>query len=182
MPDHSGTNHTLSLICLSYWMLRKNTTVKKVLSWCITCQWMKGSPLPQHTADLPEDWLVTGPTDLHSRWQTALDSSLSEGGSYKNQLCPEHQSNTYKELRWSWIEGGAPGMACKQLSTRYWMTLWEHYSWEGVWERLIRNMGKVFGELPCQQVFDDECMSRLFCKEESSMNNTTRYPVIQLKF
>ena len=58
LSGHSGRQHVLSLICQKYWVLKANSTVRKVLTNCYKCRRQEAPFCGQRMADLPEDRLT----------------------------------------------------------------------------------------------------------------------------
>ena len=60
LSGYSGRQHVLSLIRQKYWVVKANSTVRKVLTNCYKCRRQKAPFCEQKMADLPEDRLIPG--------------------------------------------------------------------------------------------------------------------------
>ena len=58
---HIGRYHTLSILRENYWVVNANSTVRTVLSRCVTCKKSKASTVEQKMADLPEERVTPMP-------------------------------------------------------------------------------------------------------------------------
>ncbi|XP_068696910.1 uncharacterized protein [Montipora foliosa] len=58
LSGHSGRQHVLSLIRQKYWVVKANSTVRKVLTNCYKCRRQEAPFCEQKMADLPEDHLI----------------------------------------------------------------------------------------------------------------------------
>ena len=57
---HMGRSHTLATLREKYWVIKGNSSVRRVLRTCITCKKIQGRPLQQKMAELPNERLTDG--------------------------------------------------------------------------------------------------------------------------
>ena len=60
LSGHSGRQHVLSLIRQKYWIVKANSTVRKVLTNCYKCRRQEAPFCEQKMADLPDNRLIHG--------------------------------------------------------------------------------------------------------------------------
>ena len=58
LSGHSGRQHILSMMRQKYWIVKANSTVRRVLTGCYSCRRCEAPFCEQKMADLPEERLV----------------------------------------------------------------------------------------------------------------------------
>jgi len=58
---HAGRGHVLARLREMYWIVRANSAVRQLISYCVTCRRIRAPPQDQKMADLPKDRLTPAP-------------------------------------------------------------------------------------------------------------------------
>ncbi|XP_046549788.1 uncharacterized protein LOC124259655 [Haliotis rubra] len=165
---HGGRNHVLSILREKYWVIKANSTVRNILSHCVTCRRMRTPVCNQKMADLPASRVNPSPPFTH----TALRRFTVRRGPVKQKLCDNGTNfvRAEKELREAVME-------MDQDRVKEYL-LKQHIEWTftppaashmgGSWERMIGSVRKVLAPLLkafCERL-DDESYRTLLCEVE----------------
>ncbi|XP_046565842.1 uncharacterized protein LOC124274524 [Haliotis rubra] len=79
---HGGRNHVLSILREKYWVIKANSTVRNILSHCVTCRRMRTPVCNQKMADLPASRVNPSPPFTHTGIDFFGPHMIKEGRKY----------------------------------------------------------------------------------------------------
>ena len=187
MSGHFGQEYVLSLIRDHFWIIQARVSVRSVVRSCFDCKRRCQLPFEQNMADLPPDRITPdkppftfvgidcfgpfvvkrGRSQVKRRFiarRRRPEIIRSDNGTnftsgekeIRNAILQWNQMNIHeflvqRNVQWIFNPPTASHMG-------------------GVWERVIRSVGKVIGALLKKQIMNDEGIATLMCEVEAILN------------